>query len=366
MLKSLGVHLLALLLLMLIPAQAMRSTAAPTGARSGLPSSTAADRGPRARESCLRGRERRRPSGRGATAAASRRPRQCRTERPSVSESPGTPNLPPGAEAAAVAEVQPQRKVGEVGILAFRDKFASLSQDKVVPRLGADARYSAADDTGKPSSRSALTTTAPGSSGGINNASLSRSVGAVAEGAAARATAATVGAVVTVAAAEAAPGVQVGRATSSIAAIGGGDDRPKARNGMGPSRTDEEIQIVFDRYKASFYRLYNRELRNSPTLQGQMVLRLTIEPDGSVSMCALQSSDMNAPDLAAQVVERVKGINFGAKEGVQAVTIVVPDRLPAGVVSRLWAGALAPACSRVTTRSAGAKAPAHEQESALM
>ena len=74
-------------------------------------------------------------------------------------------------------EAQPQQKVGNVGILAFKDKFASLAQDKVVPRLGADARYSAADDVGQPSSRSALTTNAPGSSGGINVASLSRSVG---------------------------------------------------------------------------------------------------------------------------------------------------------------------------------------------
>ena len=115
-------------------------------------------------------------------------------------------------------------------------------------------------------------------------------------------------------------GVPVGRATSSIASIGG-DDRPKARSGPGTARTDEEIQIVFDRYKASFYRLYNRELRNNPTLKGQMVLRLTIEPDGSVSMCVLQSTDMDAPDLATQVVSRVKTMNFGAKEGVPAVTI---------------------------------------------
>jgi len=119
------------------------------------------------------------------------------------------------------------------------------------------------------------------------------------------------------------------RATSSINSISGGD-RPKARSGPGSSRTDEEIQIVFDRYKASFYRLYNRELRNNPALKGQMVLRLTIEPDGSVSMCALQSSDMDAPDLAAQVVSRVRSMNFGAKEGVLAVTIVYPiDFLPA-------------------------------------
>ena len=124
-------------------------------------------------------------------------------------------------------------------------------------------------------------------------------------------------------------GVQIGQATSSIDGIGGGS-RPLARGGPGPSRTDEEIQIVFDRYKAAFYRLYNRELRNDPTLQGQIVLRLTIEPDGSVSMCKLESSDMDAPDLAAQVVNRVLGINFGAKEGVQALTIVYPiDFLPA-------------------------------------
>ena len=47
-------------------------------------------------------------------------------------------------------------------------------------------------------------------------------------------------------------------------------------------------------------------------------------------MCELKSTDMDAPDLAGQVVNRVKTINFGAKEGVQAVTIVYPiDFLPA-------------------------------------
>jgi hypothetical protein len=125
------------------------------------------------------------------------------------------------------------------------------------------------------------------------------------------------------------PGLQVARAKSSIAGIGG-DGRPKAHSGPGASRTDEEIQIVFDRYKSAFYRDYNRTLRINPTLQGKMVLRLTIEPDGSVSMCQLQSTDMDAPDLVTQVVNRVKTINFGAKDGVQAVTISYPiDFLPA-------------------------------------
>ena len=40
-----------------------------------------------------------------------------------------------------------------------------------------------------------------------------------------------------------------------------GGDRPVAGDVAIPGRTDEEIQIVFDRYKAALYRLYNKELR---------------------------------------------------------------------------------------------------------
>jgi len=251
---------------------------------------------------------------------------------PSAPEAPGTPGLTPGPVGEAAApEIQPKEKVGNAGILAFKDKFASLSKDKVAPKLGADARYSAADDVGKTSSRSSLTTTGPGSSGGINTASLNRSVGGGGGGGIGGGAGGGTGG-----SGGGGPGgggggggVGTGKAVSPIASIGGAD-RPKSRSGPGGSRTDEEIQIVFDKYKSSFYRLYNRELRNNPTLQGQMVLRLTIEPDGSVSMCVLQSSNMDAADLAAQVVSRVKTINFGAKEGVQAMTIVYPiDFLPA-------------------------------------
>jgi hypothetical protein len=207
-----------------------------------------------------------------------------------------------------------------------------LAQDKIAPRLGVDARHGAADDVGRPSSRSTLTTNTPGSSGGINVALLNRSVGGGGGGGGAGGSGGGgLGGSGSGGAGGGGGGFQgvgAARATSSIAPIRGAD-RPKAHGGPGASRTDEEIQIVFDRYKASFYRLYNRELRNNPALKGQMVLRLTIEPDGSVSMCVLQSSDMNAPDLAAQVVSRVKTMNFGAKD-VQAVTIVYPiDFLPA-------------------------------------
>ena len=123
-------------------------------------------------------------------------------------------------------------------------------------------------------------------------------------------------------------GVQIARATSSISSDGTGSDRPLA-GGPGVGRTDEEIQIVFDRHKAALYRLYNRELRRDPTLKGQMLLRLRIEPDGSVSLCTLQAMDMSAPALGEQVVARIKTFDFGAKEG-PPVTILYPiDFLPA-------------------------------------
>ena len=242
---------------------------------------------------------------------------EARAKASEAPKGPGKPELPAGPDKGFSADVTPPKPdPGKAGILAFKDQFASMAQDKNAPRLGNDARYGAADDVGNASSRSVLTTNTPGSSGGIDSGSLSRNVGG---GGGRGGGGGGMGG----------PGLQVVHATSSIAGIGGGD-RPKTHGGLGPSRTDEEIQIVFDRYKSAFYRDYNRELRRNPTLQGKMVLRLTIEPDGAVSMCQLQSTDMDAPDLAAQVVNRVKTINFGAKDGVQAVTIVYPiDFLPA-------------------------------------
>jgi TonB family protein len=163
-----------------------------------------------------------------------------------------------------------------------------------------------------PAQRSLITSLVPGSSGGINVAALSRDVGGGGGGNL--------------------DGVEVGRVADAIGGAPNGKNGvagPRAGDGGLAGRTDEEIQIVFDRYKAGLYRMYNRELRNDPSLRGQVVLRLTIEPDGSVSMCQLQSTDMNAPGLAQQVVERVKTFAFGAKD-VAAVTIVYPiDFLPA-------------------------------------
>jgi hypothetical protein len=321
MAKSVAIHILVMAVLMVIPAQALFRSE---------PANKELDivfyRPPEIPVNAVS-----RPIPRGANAGSPPgAPAPALKPKPNAPAGPdlaGKAELPPGPEVGPPAEAK--SNVGNVGILALKDKIASLAQDTVVAPLGADARHIAADDVGRPSARSLLTSSSPGSSGGINVASLSRSVGGGGGGGGGGNGSGGVGGLGTGAGGSGGGGgVGVGRAFSPIAPITG-TDRPKARGGPGPARTDEEIQIVFDRYKASFYRLYNRELRNNPALKGQMVLRLTIEPDGSVSMCALQSSDMDAPDLATQVVGRVRTINFGAKD-VPAVTIVYPiDFLPA-------------------------------------
>jgi hypothetical protein len=148
-----------------------------------------------------------------------------------------------------------------------------------------------------------------GGSGGISNSGVSRNIGS--------GNGDRIG------------GVGFARVESSMAGLGDGS-RPLS-SGPGPARTDEEIQIVFDKYKASLYRMYNAELRKDPTLRGKILLRITIEPGGEVSACTMQSSDLASPDLVAQVVERVKKFNFGPKENVPKTTILYPiDFLPGG------------------------------------
>jgi len=201
------------------------------------------------------------------------------------------------------------RKVAETaGLLAFKENFAELMDSSVDQKLGSQARLSNKGQKARKVTRSLVTAKAGSASGGISTSSLSRNTGGTGK---------SIG------------GVEFSRVESAIGADFFGEERPLS-DGPGPSRTDEEIQIVFDRYKAALYRIYNRELRKNPTLQGKLVLKLTIQPNGNVSACSLESSDMDAPALEKKIVERVKKFNFGAKEDVPAITILYPiDFLPA-------------------------------------
>jgi hypothetical protein len=226
-----------------------------------------------------------------------------------------------GGKAAA------RKKAESVGVLAFKNAFADLMEETPVAKLGTEARIR----KGSPrvagqavAQRSLVAMQATGgASGGIGNARVSRNLGygnadRLGGGGIGRGGGSGNG-----------YGVGIGQVTSSIAGKGG-DPRPLS-DGPGPGRTDEEIQIVFDRYKATLYRIYNKELRKDPTLRGKILLRICIEASGAVSRCEVQSTDLGSPKLVASIVARIKRFNFGAKQGVPKTTILYPiDFLPAG------------------------------------
>jgi len=218
-----------------------------------------------------------------------------------------------------------RKKAEHVGVLAFKEAFADLMKETPVPRLGTDARLSNESPRVKGQAiaqRSLVAIQAKGgSSGGISNAGVSRNIGngnvdrlggggsGLGDGTGS--------------------GVGFVRVESAIANLEE-SSRPLS-DGLAAGRTDEEIQIVFDRYKASLYRIYNTELRKDPTLRGKILMRICIETNGEVSMCKVESTDLASPELVAKIVERIKRFNFGPKEDVPKMTILYPiDFLPAG------------------------------------
>jgi hypothetical protein len=218
-----------------------------------------------------------------------------------------------------------RKKAERVDVLAFKSSFADLMEETPIAKLGSEARIRKASPrvAGQAVAQRSLVAMQAkgGTSGGIGLAKVSRNVGSgngnglggsgIGKGG------------------SRGNGAGFEDVESSLADIAE-SDRPLS-DGPGAGRTDEEIQIVFDRYKASLYRIYNRELRKDPTLKGKILLRLSIETNGAVSMCKVESTDLASPDLVAKIVARIKRFNFGPKEGVPKITILYPiDFLPAG------------------------------------
>ena len=101
----------------------------------------------------------------------------------------------------------------------------------------------------------------------------------------------------------------------------------KAEPSVG-ERAMSNIRKVFDAQKSALYSMYQRELRQDPTLEGKVLLELVIEPDGSVSACEVVSSELEHPKLEQRIAMRVRLFNFGA-DRVEARKVRFPiDFLP--------------------------------------
>ncbi len=242
------------------------------------------------------------------------------------------PNKPPGENLEAA-----RRKASGVGLLAMKDELAQLQAAPVAVQLAQDIKpgkgvgtssgvgVGAGDEPGVPM-RALITSNATGGSGGINTAGYSRNTGG--GGLAGRATTLVEGSI----------GGGGGGAGGGLGIGGKGDGAGSGGSGAGgtlkkgasgkASRSIEEIKLVFERHKGAIYALYNRALRDDPSLQGKVVVELKIAPSGAVVECRVISSELKAAELEGKLLARIRQFDFGAKE-VDAMVVSWPvDFLP--------------------------------------
>ena len=209
---------------------------------------------------------------------------------------------------------QARKKAAQAGLLPFVDQLADLrdkfemTPDKLTPT----ATPSATQATGTPrAERSLVTSKAGTTSGGINTAAVSAGFG-YGEGSLEG---------------HGTTQVQVpfggSGGGSAVRSDGVADGVSRSGSGKRPSRTQEEIELVFDRNKAAIYALYNRALRDNPALRGKVVMQLTIAPTGEVTDCSIVSSELGDSELERKLVARVRMFRFEDKD-VEAITTTKP------------------------------------------
>jgi TonB family protein len=197
---------------------------------------------------------------------------------------------------------QARKKASSAGLLALQDSLADL-RDQNIDELKGGRRLSTSGAQASKTERALITSRVGAGSKGINTSTMSRDTGS------------------THLAARTATEVKSSIATSSL--------KKKSKSDRNASRSQEDIQIVFDKHKGAIFNIYNRALRSDPSLEGKVVFRLTIAPSGQVTAISVVSSDLGNEALERKLLARIKMINFGAKP-VDTVTLTYPiDFLPA-------------------------------------
>jgi protein TonB len=220
-------------------------------------------------------------------------------KKPTAKQDPAPQQKPAPKPAPEPKQESAREQAQRSGVLAMRDSLKSLSDDPSTGKLK-EGRLSTSGGEAERTERSLLTSGVAKASGGIKSSRLSRDTGGA---------------------------VQLGGRSTEVVRSPIGDIGP-AGGGAGDrdrkaTRTDEEIQLVFDRNKGSIFGIYNRALRNDPALQGKMVLRLTIAPSGEVTDIGIVSSELGHDELERRLLRRIKAFDFGAKD-VETVTVTYP------------------------------------------
>jgi len=250
------------------------------------------------------------------------------------------PDKPPGEIDAA------RRKVAGIGLLAMKDDVQELHGAPIAVQMRIDIKQGpgvgtstgvgvgAGNEAGVPT-RNLITSNATGGSGGINTAAYSKNTGG--GGLAGRSTTMVEGVIGGGGGGGAGGGGSRGRGDGTGSGVGGyggngtgsGPGGTATRGGGGKaSRSIEDVRLVFERNKGSIYAIYNRALREEPGLQGKVVLKLTIAPEGNVVDVRIESSDLKTPELEAKLLARIRQFDFGAKDVNQMIVSYPVDFLP--------------------------------------
>ena len=194
-----------------------------------------------------------------------------------------------------------RKKAQQSGLLKLKDELADLRQNVDLTPLGQTKNLQGAVGQDSHAERSLIASKVGSGSAGITTANASRGFGS---------------------GAGSLTGHDTTAVSSRIAAAGGSGNLAKGGSGK-PSRSEEEIALVFDSNKGAIYALYGRALRDVPDLQGKLVLEFTISPAGEVTECHVVSSELKDPDLEKKIVARVKLFHFAAKD-VATITTTKP------------------------------------------
>lgn len=204
---------------------------------------------------------------------------------------------------------QPRAKAREnaakAGLLPFAEQLADLRDSAAVSNaLGTQGLSQGAGRAARVE-RAVIASSAGKGSGGINTDSMSRNTGG---------------------------GGLEGRSTTRVSSpvAGMAEAGPQVVKGGGaPSRSREEIELVFDKNKGSIFALYNRALRRNPALQGKLVLQLTIAPSGEVTAVEILSSELDDEEMQRKLVQRIKMFQFEDKDVATVTTTKPIDFFPA-------------------------------------
>jgi outer membrane biosynthesis protein TonB len=256
-------------------------------------------------------------------------------ERPVVEARQPIPGKPPGEDREAA-----RNKAAGVGLLAaLKDAPPELHGAPLAVQLNQDIKkgagvgsgtgvgVGAGKEQGLPD-RNMITSNATGGSGGINTAGFSRDSGG--GGLAGRSTTLVAG----VAGGGGGGGPGLGGQISGTGGRGTGAGQGKAggtlaKSGSGKaSRSIEEVRLVLERNKGALYAIYNRALREDPSLQGKFVVEFTIAPNGSVTACTQVSSELKNPELEQKLLARFRSMTFPSEDVETLVTRYPIDFLP--------------------------------------